>query len=97
MVPVTIQGVLRTCPKTGARIWAGWTTEETAPEGLLLSPVDALEPGDGSTVRWLLMGSAAVPQLDAAAMATMSADEPRRCAVAKLSDAELATTGLTRE
>lgn len=94
MQRVTLYGVIKT-EADGSKSWAGYTTETSVP-GLVVTPVDMLDPEDGSDNRWVLAFPTAVQSLDSAALETLKDGELRRATLAKLSDAELAVLGLIR-
>lgn len=95
MQKVTVNGVLKTqCD--GSRVWAGYTTEEAVP-GLHVAPVDMLDPEDATDARWVLANPEPVHLLTIQELETLSAGELRRSTLAKLTDAELASIGVTRE
>lgn len=95
MIKETVKVVLETCSTTGGGRIVGYTTEEST--GSLQSyPMDAINPQDGSSSRYILAVPEAVPLLDAAAISALCAEDVRHAALARLSDAELAALGLKR-
>lgn len=96
MLVTTVNGVLRHCSLTGNLVLAGYTTEE-AVSGLVVSPLSALDPEDATDARYALAQVEPLHLLDTNALTALSAGEVRRLAVAKLTDAELATLGVERD
>lgn len=96
MVVTTVNGVLKHCSTTGSLIFVGYTTEESVP-GLVISPVSVLDPEDATDTRWVLAMPTSIGLLDTAALEALSDGEITRIALAKLTDAEVAALGLTRE
>lgn len=95
MVKVTLNGVLKT-EANGTRSWAGYTTESVV-EGLVVTPVDMLDPEDGSNSRWVLAFPTSVSLLDETALESLRDGELRRATLAKLTDVEVSALGLVRE
>lgn len=95
MVKVTLNGVLKT-EANNSKSWVGYTTEP-AIEGLLITPVDMLDPEDGTANRWVLACPTPVTLLGNTALDALKEGELRRATLAKLSDEEVAALGLTRE
>jgi hypothetical protein len=88
--------VFQTCT-TGARTPAGFIADDAeVPEGLVVGTLSVLDPEDGTPTYYALLHADRVSELDADALVTLAADEPRRCLIANMSDAQLATLGLSR-
>lgn len=96
MVKVTLNGVLKTEANNNSKSWVGYTTE-SAIEGLIVTPVDMLDPEDGTANRWVLACPIAITLLDNTDLDALKEGELRRATLAKLSDEELAALGLKRE
>jgi hypothetical protein len=95
VIKETIRVVLETCPITGVQKIMGYTNEEST--GVLQSyPMDAINPEDGTTGRYILAVPTAVPLLDAAALTAAADENARHVALAKLTDEDLAVLGLSR-
>jgi hypothetical protein len=95
VIKETVKVVLETCPFTGAQKITGYTNEEST--GVLQSyPMDAINPEDGTTGRYILAVPTAVPLLDAAAIASAIAANERHVALSKLTDEELSVLGISR-
>lgn len=95
MVKVTLNGVVKT-EADGSKTWAGYTTETSVP-GLVVTPVDMLDPEDSTDTRWVLAFPTAVHLLSAQDLEDLQQGELRRATIAKLTDSELEALGLTRE
>jgi hypothetical protein len=98
MNTVTVRGVLKTCPATGARKWAGYVSEDTeVPAGLVAASIEVLDPEDQTGNRWILAVSEPLTPLDSATLDALAQGDAVRLAKSKLTDADLAALGLTRE
>jgi hypothetical protein len=97
MQKITVRGIVKACPYSG-RTWAGYVAEGVVvPGNLTETPVEVLDPQDGSGNYWVLAHPVTIGLIDGAGLTALSANELRRQTIAKLSDAELTSLGLTRE
>jgi hypothetical protein len=94
---VTITSILKTeCD--GRRSWVGWVKEGVEiPQGVQTATLDALDLEDGSNELWLLAFPTAVTLFNEDDVTRLRDGESRRCALAKLTDADLEAIGLSRE
>ena len=97
MQKITVRGILKSSC-TGGKTWAGYVSEaEEVPAGLVETPVEVLDPEDGSGNVWVLAHPDGIPLLASQDLTDLSASEVARAAKAKLTDEELAALGLTRD
>lgn len=98
MVKRTVLGVLECCARTGTNLFAGYVNDDdTLPEGTRTTPVEVLDPEDGSGELWILAVTTPITHLDTTELEDVIAKDVARKAKAKLTDEELSALGLTRD
>lgn len=97
MQKVTIRVVMKTAATHGGgNIIAGYVASDADVGHLRSFDIDAIDPQDGTALRWVLAAPDAIPALNAEAITALCTEDCRNTALSRLSDEDVAALGLSR-